>query len=782
MPRKCFEGWKEEDIAKMFGKTDTDLITAEDIADAIKGKKQEKIAVYKQAEAIKKGNEVLTQSKDPASALLGMLSRDPNEEVKFLSADQRINAIRAVSKAKISDFMADLAPTTRQIFAGIATGERRLTKSQQRLLDDFVHELYGRQTGNADALKAAKGWKKATEDLNARFGQAGGHMAELDDWRLPQKHNRMAISKAGADVWVEKVWDLIDRDKMVKKLRKGKDEDNLREALYSVYNNIVTDGMSSSKTLSKKFTDMMRSERFITFKDSDSWLKYQREFGDTNVYASMLGHIDNMSRAIGMMETFGPDPDIGFNTLERAVKTKKGLTSRQPTGARPTFDMLMGYNMVEEQTVWGNRVAGLRNLWTASKLGAAVVSALTDSVYASMAASYNAMSPARVLRRMLSEVMKPSKSEASRKLWAQDFGFGAEFALDRMAMTSDYTQSFGGHRSRNLAEAVMVVSGMNQWTQSARASFQFEFATALTRAADSKWSDLPEKMRNSMGRYGITESDWAAIAAAPRTNYKGNKMIDPRNMDAELQTKLVGMVDGETMMAVPTPDARTRAFMAGGTKSGNFGGELHRSLFMFHSFPITTIMNQWRRVFTGKGYSGAFDRMSAAAIMVGATSVLGVGIIQAKDILNGKKPRSMSDPKLWIEGMAQGGSFNYIGDLMRNAASGYSHDMTSYVGGPVLAYGDWVAMTAADMAKGDAESAMARTANFATQQIPFNNLWYTKIATDRLLMDRIRRLSDPEYDKKQLNKMRKMQRTSQQEYWWSPPIGGQSNIESPFEE
>lgn len=780
MPRACFKEWSQEDMERILGTANSDELTVEDLQEAIKKAKKRRLDTLKQAAAIKEGVNVVNRSDDSVSNLLGILTRDPAEATNFLSADQRINAIRSSAKANLSAFMSEMAPTTRQIFAGIATGERALTDKQHAMLRSFVHELYGTQTGNGDAQKAAKGWLKATADLNERFKKAGGDISELDDWRLPQKHDRMAVREAGVEEWVGKIWDKLDIPEMKRRMRgnRGKKDaegktvlptdEELKEALASAYNNIVTDGLAGNKVKYKKMKDMFRNERFLRFKDADSWLNYQAEFGDSNVYASLLSHIDHMGRSIGMMETFGPDPDEGYRAMKRAAKLKQ--PDQKTILADDTFDMMMGYNYADEQSTWAEFFATSRNVFTAAKLGGAAISALTDTVYGAMAARYNGLPPAKVMASMFAEVLKTNR--AGRKQWAQDFGFGAEFALDRMVMSSDYLQSFGGNRSQNLAESVMHISGMNRWTNSTRAAFQFEFATALSRAADNAWGELPEKMRRAMERYGLTEAEWDVIRKTPKTKYKTRLMIDPRKMPPEIQSKLIGMVDGEAMMAVPQPDARVRAKMASSTKSGTTGGELVRSMLQYHSFAVTTIMNQWQRLMRGKGYNGATDRVMAAAGMIGALGTLGVGIIQAKEMLAGREPKKWDDPKLWISGFAQGGGLNYVGDFVRNSASGFGHDVTSYVGGSPLDYGNFVVKAGDQALKGEFDKLPATTTNFISSQIPFNNIWYSKLATDRLLMDRIKRLADPEYDKKQIQRMNKMYMESEQDYWWSPPIGG----------
>ncbi len=52
----------------------------------------------------------------------------------------------------------------------------------------------------------------------------------------------------------------------------------------------------------KSLANARQDHRFLIFKNADSWMKYQNEFGDPNVYDTMIAHTKNMSRDIAMME------------------------------------------------------------------------------------------------------------------------------------------------------------------------------------------------------------------------------------------------------------------------------------------------------------------------------------------------------------------------------------------------------------------------------------------------------------------------------------------------
>ncbi len=65
--------------------------------------------------------------------------------------------------------MSKMAPSFRQVFAGIATGKRNLTKGQNQLMNDFVRELFGTQTGNGESQKVAKLWSELNGKLLDRL-------------------------------------------------------------------------------------------------------------------------------------------------------------------------------------------------------------------------------------------------------------------------------------------------------------------------------------------------------------------------------------------------------------------------------------------------------------------------------------------------------------------------------------------------------------------------------------------------------------------------------------
>ena len=781
--RKCFEdnGWSEDDIKKHFGNKKDEDISVEDVQYAMSTVVLERSQDKQQASVLKIAHTAVDKADTQARGLHGLLSRDWTETMGFLSADQRINAIRSQAKTHLSDFMEKMSPSFRQTLAGIATGKRNLTKTQAKDMGDTIREIFGQQSGNGNAQKFAKGWVTANNNLIDRYGRAGGDVRTREDWRLPQTHDKQRLTKAGAVQWVADAQQWLDIDKMKKAMRtKNADDFDFDTALHAAYENITLGDIKNN--MPPKVADMMKQERFLVFKDAESWLAYQDKYGEPNIYASMLSNIDALARNIGLMETFGPDPHAGFESIIKSAKLKavesdKGIVGTDIARARATYELLANLNTVDRTEMShfssgiANSLTNIRNMRVASKLGGAVWSTLSDTVFTAQTAYYNGLPVTKTMISLFKNAgLSIGKDLTGRgggvRKWAQDFGFGAEYALDRSFLSYDYMQSAGNINTRLAAESVMQASGMNTWTHSARASYQFEMTVALTRMADS--GKLNPKTVKALSRYGITAKDWADIVATKRTKHNGEDMLDPRNMDTELATKFIGAVDGEMGMAVPTPDARVRSMMTMGQKSGTKVGELTRGVTQFHSFNATVLMNNMTRLAAGKTGSN-LDRFGQFAAMSVTATVLGAGVVQVRELLAGKTMMDWEDPVLWQRAWSQGGMGSYAADFYAKEAMGWGNtDAGDYIGGAPAEYFSFMA----DMMKSEGpQDALGKMVSFGTYELPGQNLWFSRLATDRLLLDRLRRMADADYDKKLKRRIRKLETKTDQEYWWTPPSG-----------
>lgn len=216
---------------------------------------------------------------------------------------------------------------------GAFTGDRRRqggwvgSRKVRARSANIVRELFGEATDDKIAATIAKSFHKVAEDLRKRFNDAGGAIAKLDGWGLPQHHDAEALLNYGKENWVNRMMEdgVLDRERTVHALTKRPMTDaELRTALRVIWDKITTDGAfdrdprayRGRPALYKQHAD----HRFLHFKNADAWMAYSKEFGRPDILEAMIGHIGSMARDIAFMEVFGPNPHLMFTYIKNQIE------------------------------------------------------------------------------------------------------------------------------------------------------------------------------------------------------------------------------------------------------------------------------------------------------------------------------------------------------------------------------------------------------------------------------------------------------------------------------
>ena len=134
--------------------------------------------------------------------------------------------------AAIAIFDHDGKATYDNVWANKDIIVRRTNKMLARVLDTFsrdllgrmrnpavmgnvLRELFGEHTGDQSAAELAQAWTTAAEFLRKRFNEAGGAIAKMENWGLPQSHDGVLIREACHDAWREFIGQRLDRSKMI---------------------------------------------------------------------------------------------------------------------------------------------------------------------------------------------------------------------------------------------------------------------------------------------------------------------------------------------------------------------------------------------------------------------------------------------------------------------------------------------------------------------------------------------------------------------------------------
>lgn len=238
---------------------------------------------------------------------------------------------------------ADLRQVMQELHRGMITGDLRRTsrlvgsRKVMARMDNMVRELFGESTGDATAAAMARAWEKVSEDMRVRFNAAGGSVAKLERWGLPQSHDPLALLDAGRDRWVQYMMQdgVLDRERTVHSVSRERLSDpELKRALEAIWEKITTDGWSNKDVTAQPqgkgaIYTQHADHRFLHFKGADAWLKYSREFGNADPFAAIMGHVSTMARDIAHMEVFGPNPNATREWMKSWLRSQ--AAKQRPT-------------------------------------------------------------------------------------------------------------------------------------------------------------------------------------------------------------------------------------------------------------------------------------------------------------------------------------------------------------------------------------------------------------------------------------------------------------------
>lgn len=638
------------------------------------------------------------------------------------------------------------------------------------LMERTVRELFGETTGDDLARTIAKSWTDAAEFLRSNFNRFGGHIGLLEKWGLPQAHNGRQIRSAGLEEWRGFITPLLDASRMVDRNTgrsfAGSDA-SLADALDGVYKNILTEGWSDREATSvagSARANTRADTRFLVFKDADSWLAYQKRFGEPNAFSGMLHHLDGLARDISLMQVLGPNPSSTMRWLGQELTRRRALAAGRDDRVTDTmrhvgvmYDMTTGKAFAPSNATVATIDADVSNVLTSAQLGSALISSVpSDVTFQLLTRRMNAMPMMRLFKTLLAQLASSGNRQAAIRI-----GAGAEAFSRALLEQHRYLGELHGHRAtRFLADRVLAFSGLSPWTSAGRVSFFADALGTLADRAGEHWAALPQGLREGLARYRIGEPEWEAIRATPQYEAMGAKFIraedvanrtdlDPSHA-LELGQRISDWASSETEFAVPSHSLAGAARGRGQSAPGTLADVLKNSALMYRTFSFTMLMSHGRRLLA----QGNLQKKGAYAASLVLTSMFAGAIsLQMKELIAGRDLRDMADPRFWGAATAQGGGTALIGDFANTGIGGVSRTgggLAEAVAGPRVGLVADVtrALLGAEMSPSEQDVPAATATNllqFAKRYMPGGNLWYARLVLERYLFDAIQEDIDPRW-------------------------------------
>ncbi|EXA86550.1 MULTISPECIES: phage-like protein [Acinetobacter calcoaceticus/baumannii complex] len=798
MARKDIDKWRNlSDSEKL---TEASKQVAIDIQEQLKRK--HKIAA----------NDILTQSKNlakldhsrlSASEVVDRMVAAHGDMSGIQSIDSKARGIASIYEGELVDFYTNIKGGL-----GIFT--------DQELVQKIVRERFGESTGDALAKKISDKMGDVFETMRDRFNRNGGDIGKLDNWGLPQTHNLEKIAQAGKQAWVTKAESLIDTRQYVHENGDYYSQQEIRSLLEYTYDTLASDGANKIEVGRQatgsgisKVTNRHSESRVLHFKDAESWLEYQSDFGGMHFVDLVNAHIKGLSKDIALVENLGSNPKTAFKILMDAADKKDREARKITTKDNPAlnraqvmFDEFSGGNSPQSQ-VLANLGIAYRSMNIFSMLGGTTVVSTTDQATIAKTAHVHGLSYRKAFGELIRQLNPANK--ADREL-AHSLGLATEEMLGSIARWSDdgLTSTYGKSEklariSSGVASQVMRVSFLNALTAASKVGFTKLLMEKYGRLSRSKaWNDLDAQDRELLSNTGLDERAWQVFQLAePVVDRKGNQLMsarsiyeipdeklaafgDPKQVKDQVASQLQAHLLDEQGMAVIEAGLREKTLINVGAR-GTITGEIFRGIVQFKSFSAAFLMRHGSRTMAQEGLKG---KAAYAIPLFVMTTLLGGLVVQLKELLNGNDPQTMWDsdnPKkasnFFIRSAVQGGGLSFLGDILVAGTDTSGRDAHSFIAGPLGSdFESLLSLTVGNITQyneGKDTNFSNEAFRFVKGKVPAQNLWYTKAAINRMVFDEMQDTIAPGYREKAL---RKAERQQDRERFWGDDI---SDIRAP---
>jgi hypothetical protein len=678
-------------------------------------------------------------------------------------------------------------------------------------------------TANPMAKAFAKAINEAIELARTRHNQWGGRVAKIKGNYLPQPHNPVKVGSVTQEEWIENILPKLDFAKMINnKTNRAFTREELILELPGVYDAIRTEGVSRLKPGVQMGSTMLGNKRldhrFLVFKDAESYMAYQAKFGDEDVISTIYQHLESISRDTAMMRALGPNPNSGWRYMKDLVRVNtKDLPIKQRESVRAKLEGLENLYMAHTGRLnsaadkwWAMGFAGLRHILTSAVIGSATLLAQSDFFFSRMTSKFLGLPAYKANRKTLKLIKEGMvKDKTWSKIAIRSGLIGEHWSTIASAANRYFIDTDAPILAKMFSDATLRASGLSHLTQAGRWAFGMEFMGFMGDNFNKSWKELDaltkrgklqsygnRSFTQTLETYGIREGDWEIIRSTKLYDaaidddtlktgqalfFKPEDLLKRTDLDPAqrelLHARIMEMIFTETDHAIPTASMRGRALIMGKNKPGTLAGEILASGLMFKNFAIaigfTHIMRGLRQ--TGlKGKAGYLVPFLIGTTLMNAYSHEMREILKGRDLANFSNMDKDQQFQYWLARIIGGGGLGIFGDLIYSESEGqnYGTDVTDAILGlPVAfakdAYG--LVDETFRLIPGGKESKIGRElSNFVKKYTPGSSLWYLRAAWERIIVDTLQNLIDPDFHKRNSNTIKRYQKKEGRDFWWYP--------------
>lgn len=729
------------------------------------------------------------------------------DQTGIQSVEHNIQSIEVRYTAQL----ADVFGSTQKNMGFLVDGEK---------VKQLVKEIFGKPSGDADIAKMAKSVTNVLEQLRLHYNRYGGDIKRLANYGLPQSHSHYKVISKGMDEWVNYTMPLVNRGKYRHENGTLMSETEVREVLKGVYNTIASEG--HNKALVQNYSVQSQSDlpvglnmqnlhqqsREVHFKDADAWVKYQEDFGEVNFHDLLNNHVKRMSTEIALMAKFGSNPEkmvkqLGHDFLNQMMQDPQYVTQhrkiqKQAKLVERHYNELAGQSLPVDSTM--SQVGSIARAWTVStKMGSATLTAMTDLATMKLAAEMNGIAFTSILGKEMKLLTDKEYRDfaisiglAGREMTNALVRFG-----DNDIATAATKLEKANTNTRKLANAVIRATGLNHLTASNKRAFGIVLMHKLSDLSASKaWAELGDKDRAMLEKGGIREDDWTIFKDLSRTDDPtGEKLLTNKDffnspddlfldfyqvdrngrtsedlaneafrLKEQLANRYMNYIYTETNLAVLETGSRESTMMGLNAERGTVMNELGRFWWQFKQFPLAMIVRHWTR---GMAQGTPQEKFVYFAKLFAYTTLMGGVVAQIQNLTQGKDLEDPTTVDFFAKAIIKGGAASFLADAVSATTDPTDRSVKDFLLPAAIkdamSVGTMLS-TSGQQFLDDRESSYGTEAvNVIKNNTPFQNVWYTRLVFDRLVIAEMQDMIDEDYRESRQRRQASRYNTT---YWW----------------
>jgi len=595
--------------------------------------------------------------------------------------------------------------------------------------------------------------------------------------------------------WFKFTNPLLDKEKTFGEVNKD-DEAEQERIMKKIFNTLTNGGNIYDEP--KSMQQLLTSKRALHWKDGESKVNYNREYGVGTIHRAVESEFRRSARQIASLERLGinknqmlkdviksaekefPDMSKKFNKKDDFNKIKRILDTA--TGSLEDPDS-------SAATIGGN----LRAAMNIAKLGGVVISSLPDLAAITIE---NKRIYGGFVKSALGTIqgLVRAKSDADKAIFGD--------------LLKSYTLSEVGNNTRwftaedagvgvmsKLQSLSFKLNGLHWWDKGNRISIAVANARHLAINKDLSFADMVERDKKFgeenvriLKLYNLTGPEWDLIRKQPLRmadskgyivpdsvddisdkdiklllNQEGRRRVSDSDIDnrrSDIKTKLGAYFQDRVDHGILRPSAKDRDIWFQGTRSGTWIGQVMRMMAQFKLYGTTFISKPLGRLVYGQGaesfwqgmLSGQSDRKGLVQLMAYGT-VLGYLSATASNFTKGVSPPDPEKIDTLLDAFSRGGGLGMYSDLLLSNHGQFGESTLAQLAGPSIGEINNLITLATDPIHGQFSTQQAF--NFVKGNTPLINTFYAKYPIDYLLLNRIQEAINPGYFRRKTQELRK---------------------------